>query len=111
MKKAKGMGKESLRGAYDEKFDIEKEYSERVNKSRTGTLLFMMKVAVIIYLLFIIVAVAQFISSDAGSVEAIIYLAIYEILCILIHELCRWILRRKAYKWFDIMAASLGLTA
>jgi len=34
MKKAKENGKESLRGAYNEKFDIEKEYSERVNEAR-----------------------------------------------------------------------------
>ncbi len=54
MKKDKVKGKESLRGAYNEKFNIEKEYSERVNESRNDVLILMMKVAAIIYLLFII---------------------------------------------------------
>ncbi len=40
MKKDKVKGKESLRGAYNEKFNIEKEYSERVNEGRVNVIQF-----------------------------------------------------------------------
>ena len=70
------MGKESLRGAYDEKFDIEKEYSERVNEGRVNVLIFYIKLTMYLYMALFLVLTANVITSGKND-GTIILTAMY----------------------------------